>query len=115
MSDKMSPYFSVATTDNCPECNTQWKGPDIFEHFMRAKIDPNHEQHESYKDKTIAEVYDIATNYGYSIEKPKHFRYLIAIELEYNHPDHYDGVSYWQCPGCKEAWNRWTGKKAKIN
>lgn len=29
-----------------------------------------------------------------------HFSRLIGIELSYDHPDHYDGVSFWKCPDC---------------
>lgn len=33
----------------------------------------------------------------------------IGIELPYDHPKHYDGVSYWQCPDCKTLFDRFTG------
>ena len=33
----------------------------------------------------------------------------IGVELAYDHPKHYEGVSYWQCPDCKTTFNRFTG------
>ena len=33
----------------------------------------------------------------------------IGIVLAYDHPKHYDGVSYWQCPDCNTTFNRFTG------
>lgn len=35
----------------------------------------------------------------------------IGIELPYDHPNHYDGISYWQCPDCNTAFDRFTGKE----
>ena len=36
---------------------------------------------------------------------------LIGVELAYDHPNHYAGVSYWKCPDCETVWDRFTGKK----
>jgi hypothetical protein len=38
---------------------------------------------------------------------------LIGVELSYDDPEHYDGVSYWQCPECYVAWNRFNGKRTE--
>lgn len=83
-------------TDLCPKCGTSWDNGDILETFqkMRAAGD------DFYKDKTDAELVDIASAYGWSKEQPVRFRRLIGIELPYDHPEHYDGVSYYQCPDC---------------
>jgi hypothetical protein len=33
------------------------------------------------------------------------------VELPYDHPDHYDGVSYWECPDCNHQFPQF--KKGK--
>lgn len=35
---------------------------------------------------------------------------LVGIEYRYDHPNHYDGISEWECLGCKIRVGRWTGK-----
>jgi len=37
----------------------------------------------------------------------------IGIQLPYDHPDHYDGVSYWMFPCCGATYDRWTGKRVE--
>lgn len=33
----------------------------------------------------------------------------IGIQYGYEHPEHYDGVSEWQCSYCDRRWGRWSG------
>lgn len=99
--------------DCCPECGGDWDGGDIYEHFLEAKFNPNHEQHEYYKDKTLDEIKKSAGSYGWTEETPRRFGKLIGIELPYDDPDHYDGVSFWQCPHCEIAWNRFNGDRTE--
>lgn len=49
-----------------------------------------------------------------SYSRPYTWGREIGIELAYDHPNHYDGVSYWQCPDCKTTFNRFTGKEEEI-
>lgn len=98
----------------CPECDEQWKGDDIYHYFLNQRDNPNSEQHEFYKNMTDEEIYKSATCYGYTHENPSHFTNLIGVQLSHDHPNHYDGVSYWMCPGCKLTWNRFTNKLEKI-
>lgn len=37
---------------------------------------------------------------------------VLAIGVEYSHdsPEHYDGVSEWNCPNCGRREGRWTGR-----
>lgn len=72
------------STRYCPECKADWQGTPIPE-----------------KSRTF---------YG----NHTHFSRLIGIELPYDHPKRYDGVSYWQCPDCKVTWNRFTGEREDI-
>lgn len=78
----------------CPECNADWAGGDIFE-ILR--------QQDWCKDKSDEELrQDIKTWYG----PPYKFSRLVGVELSRDHPEHYDGVSYWQCPDCKHQFPR---------
>jgi hypothetical protein len=99
--------------DCCPECNADWDGGDIYEHFLEAKFNPNHEQHGWYKDKTLAEIKESAAWCGWTEETPRRFGNLIGIDmsmdLNANEDEQYDGVSYWQCPKCQIAWHRFKG------
>jgi len=101
--------------DCCPECMANWDGGDIYEHFLEAKFNPNHEQHDYYRDKTLSEIKETAGHYGWSEETPKRFSNLIGIDLSMdlnaNEDEQYDGVSYWQCPKCKIAWHRFSGER----
>lgn len=104
---------AVNDHDNCPECNAKWKGEDIYQHFLAAKNDPNHEQHDYYKNKTETEILKTAGDYGWTPDNPKTFGHIIGIELAYDDPEHYDGVSYWMCPNCRIAWNRFDGLRTE--
>ena len=91
---------------NCPKCDFNLDGGDIFEHFkeMRANGDSY------YKDKTDDEIRETAAMYGWSEETPKRFENIIGIEIR----GKYDGVSYWKCPKCTTTWNRWTREEEEI-
>lgn len=43
----------------------------------------------------------------------KRWSKVIGMELSYDDPEHYDGVSYWACPECGVAWCRWTGDRTE--
>ena len=99
--------------DCCPECKASWDGGDIYEHFMEAKFNPYHEQHDHYKGKTVNEIKEVAASYGWSDENQVRFGKVIGIDcswdLNANDDERYDGVSYWQCPECQIAWHRFKG------
>ena len=38
---------------------------------------------------------------------------MIGIEYSHDHPEHYDGISEWQCPNCKLRLGRWTNKRLR--
>ena len=103
--------------DCCPECDENWDGGDIYEHFLEAKFNPNHEQHDSYADKTLDDIKEAAGSYGWSEDNPKRFGKIIGVDcsrdLNADEEDRYDGVSYWQCPNCEIAWHRITGKRTE--
>lgn len=87
---------------NCPDCGSSWEGEDIYEAFRK---------HVFYKDKTDAElkqyVYD---HYKWSEQNKKSFKRVIGIEIQ----GQYDGVSYFQCPDCRQTYNRFTGEKEDL-
>lgn len=99
--------------DCCPECYASWDGGDVYEYFMGAKFNPHHEQHEYYKGKTIDEIKKVAGSYGWSDENQVRFGKLIGIDMSMDlnatDDERYDGVSYWKCPECEIAWNRFSG------
>ncbi len=70
--------------DCCPECRASWDGGDIYEHFLEAKFNPNHEQHDYYKEKTLVEIMKSAASYGWTEETPKRFGKVIGIDCSWD-------------------------------
>ncbi len=99
----------------CPECVANWDGSDIYEYFLEAKFNPNHEKHNFYQGKTLDEIKDTASSYGWTELNPKRFRKIIGIDcywdLDATEDELYDGISYWQCPECEVAWHRFNGNR----
>jgi len=107
---------NIKEGDCCPECNALWDGGDIYEHFLEAKFNPNHEQHNYYKDRTIDEIKETAGGYGWTEETKVRFGKVIGMDcsmdpLDESEDGKYDGVSYWQCPKCQIAWHRFKGTR----
>jgi rubredoxin len=78
----------------CPECGSDWSAGDIFT-VLRAQ--------DWYRDKTDEELQAFVR---LAWSPPYKFSRLIGVELAHDHPQHYDGVSYWMCPDCKHQWPR---------
>jgi len=101
--------------DCCPECNGNWDGGDIYERYLKAKYDTTDEIHGYYKDKTLEELKETAASYGRTEENPTRFGNVIGIDMSMDlnatKEEQYDGISYWQCPKCQIAWNRWNGTR----
>jgi len=38
---------------------------------------------------------------------------ILGVEYWYAHPEHYDGISEWNCNKCGTRWGRWTGQILK--
>lgn len=92
----------AADQRTCPKCHSNWDGGSIFETFIKQR-DEGVKYWQGKSDKQIAkEVKD-------SYSPPYRWSRQIGIELSYDHPKHYDGVSYWQCPDCNTMFNRFTG------
>jgi Zn-finger nucleic acid-binding protein len=104
---------NVSKGDSCPECGEMWDKGDIFEYFLEQKNNPESEGHNYYKDKTLKEIKETASSYGWSKKDKKRFSNLIGVELAYDDPERYDGVSYWLCPGCNVSWSRFDGKRTE--
>jgi len=92
--------------DCCPECKTSWDGGDILEDATRRK-----DASEPMFDMSDTELIEYAEAYGWTPEDKRRWGNLIGMELSYDDPEHYDGVSYWACPECGVAWCRWTGDR----
>lgn len=65
---------------HCPVCGISWVGEPIPLRYRR--------------------------DYGGA----KHFSRLVGVEYSWNSPNHYDGISEWQCPDCFARFGRWSGK-----
>lgn len=111
--EKLMVSSDVKEGDCCPECNANWDGGDIFEKFRSMRDDENHEHHSYYKGQTDEDLIKSAGHYGWTKDNPRRFGEIIGMELSYDDPEHYDGVSYWLCPGCNIAWNRWDGERTE--
>ena len=105
--DKFKINLQTKEGDCCPECNANWDGGDILEDATRRK-----DAGETYFcDLSDAELIEYAESYGWTPEEPRRWGNVIGMELSYDDPEHYDGVSYWACPECGVAWCRWTGER----
>lgn len=72
----------------CPECGADWRAKEIpLESLRRGGYGPWNEG-----------------------DPPRYFYRLVGIELPYDDPNHYDGISFWMCPDCGAQWNRFTGE-----
>ena len=91
----------------CPKCKSDWDGGSILETFIKQR-EEGAKMWQGMSDKDI-EVY---VHVSYS--PPYRWDRKIGIELPFDHPNHYDGVSYWQCPDCKTTFNRFTRLEEKI-
>jgi hypothetical protein len=93
------PLFNAETAKldhfgKCPKCNADWSAGDIFT-ILRAQEWCQDTSDEALR-KSIEECYS----------PPYKFSRLVGVELPHTHPEHYDGVSLWQCPDCKQEWPR---------
>jgi len=87
-------YRNLDHHGHCPACKADWCAGNIFD-TLRPQ--------DWCKDKSDAELFEhIKTFYS----PPYKFSRLVGVELPYTHPDHYDGVSYWECPDCKHQFPR---------
>lgn len=93
----------------CKKCGSNWDGGSILEEFLKQR---DNAKEGGYRfGWTDQQVEDSMKEY-YS--PPYRWGREIGIQLLFDHPDHYDGVSYWQCPDCKTTFNRFTGKEEII-
>jgi hypothetical protein len=78
----------------CPECGVNWDAGDVFDALRSQAWCDNKSDEELHA--WIREHYS----------PPYKFSRLIGVQLSYDHPDHYDGVSFWRCPSCAHDWPR---------
>lgn len=91
----------------CPKCGSNWDGGSILDTFKEQRD----KGHEVWKGKTDEELQ------LYVIENylpPYRWGRQIGVELAWNHPKHYDGASYIECPDCETTFNRFTGLEEDI-
>ena len=87
-------------TRTCPKCGSDWDGGSILETFIKQR-----DEGTFWKDMSDQEIEeDMKQCYS----PPYRWGREIGIELPFDHPEHYDGISYWQCPDCKATFDRGT-------
>ncbi len=91
----------------CPKCTSDWDGGSILETFIKKR----NSGEDYWANKTDIEIEKIVKE---SYSEPYRWGREIAIELPWNHQNHYDGVSYWMCPDCETTFNRFTGVEETI-
>jgi hypothetical protein len=92
--------------ENCPKCGVSWDGGSILESWKKLRKDGV-----AYLDKSDEEL---ETNMKKCYSPPYRWNRLMGIELPYDHPKYYDGISYWKCPDCKTTWDRFTSEETVI-
>lgn len=91
----------------CPKCNSNWDGGSILTEFIKQRD----EGVSCWKNMSDEQIEEYMKKY-YS--PPYTWGREIGIELAYDHPNHYDGIHYYQCPDCKTTFNRFTGFEEVI-
>lgn len=94
-------------TIECPVCKCSFDGGSILETFIKQRNDEVN-CWEGMSDEEVEK--EMKKCYS----PPYRWSNLMAIELPYNHPQHYDGTSFFQCPYCKTTWNRFTEEEEEI-
>ena len=79
----------IGEKDFCPSCNYDFKGEDIYEHFLEKYNDP-------------IRAFEAARSYGWREDNQICFKKEIGIEI----PGAYDGILFYKCPECKCYWRR---------
>lgn len=113
-------------TNNCPKCNFDLRGEDIYQHFLKEyskKIEypvrlyevlaAIHNYPDFFKDAPSEEelrkmthielnAWKTASMYGWTKKNPLAFKKEIGIEIS----GVYDGVIIYKCPNCNHLWKR---------
>lgn len=94
--------LSINEERKCPKCKSDWDGGSILETFIKQR----EEGILFWQGKSDEEI---EKQMKESYSPPYRWGREIGIELLYDDPNHYDGISYLQCPDCKSTFNRFTG------
>lgn len=112
--------------DNCPKCNMNFNGTDIYEFFLdqynrlggyhypisiKTILDGAKNYPEQYlplppnletMSQNELDAWDAARSYGWRHDKKKGWRNEIGIKIS----NLYDGVALYKCPECGYVWKR---------
>ena len=102
-----NPNLDAMQRGQCPNCGADWDGGSIVDTFIKQRDEGNR----YWEGKSDAEIEKVVKE---SYAAPYRWRREIGIELALDHPQHYDGVSYWKCPDCHVTINRFTGNIEEI-
>jgi hypothetical protein len=92
----------------CPECGANWQGGQIPVEYV-AKGYYGHRE----PCQALQSWHDDYDQLVPCTCEPRYYSKLIGIELPYDDPHHYDGVSFWMCAACGARWDRWSGQLVK--
>jgi hypothetical protein len=93
----------------CKKCGSNWDGGSVLEEFFKQRDNAKEGEYrfgwtDQQVEDSMKECYSPPYRWGREI----------GIQLPFDHPNYYDGISYWQCPDCKTTFNRFTGKEEII-
>ena len=87
----------------CNQCGGFWEDPREIPVVL---FEENRREY-----PTMEKAEEAAANYGWT--KDNHLKPgkdVVGIQYSPRHPEHYNGISEWQCMLCRARIGRWTGK-----
>ncbi len=78
---------------NCPNCGSDFDGGSILDTFISQRNDGV----KCWQGKSDSDIELLVKKY-YS--PPYRWERIIGVELPHDHPDYYDGISFYKCPDC---------------
>lgn len=85
---------------DCPNCHFNWDGGNMLETLSKLDI---------FSGKSITELRQIASTYGWTPENQARFSNVIIITLGVA-PLVPEEITFYQCPGCKYIFEPITGR-----
>lgn len=116
----------MSEVKNCPKCQADLEGEDIYQHFLGVYTQnssayytqeyildsiqkypelysglPNEDELKKLSAIELNALYT-ARMYGWTPQTPRKFKQEVGIEI----PNYHDGVVLWRCPACNFVWKR---------
>lgn len=91
------PGFKITAKGFCPKCKISWDGGDILEELGKL---------ERLKHLNENEIKTMAEELGWTKDNEKRFTKLVFFQLPINHPQYFDEIDYYLCPGCRATFEQ---------